>query len=232
MNRGRKLRAAGIVAATAGLLGGAGDILLFSTPGFSADLLAVRDIPLWRSLAGTLLAIAVIPFLSLGYWAFSRYLTGIRDLYRMIVMVGGIYGAGLGNAIHGTVGTLVRVVQIGEIGGQQASLMVAFAPLVVPLYAAFYVLMGAGSLWLAIVIWRGRSVFPRWFVLLLPLWSNVLVIPVARLMPAVGDILIPSIANLSHALLFAVMTALVWGREAESATRRSGQGLLATSQQG
>lgn len=119
MIRGKGLRAAGFVAAIAGLLGGAGDILLFSTPGFSADLFAVETLPLWRSLSGTLLAIAVIPFLSLGYWAFSRYLTGIRELYRTVVVVGGIYGVGLGNAIHGTVGTLVRVLQIGELAGQK-----------------------------------------------------------------------------------------------------------------
>lgn len=229
MIRGERLRAAGIVAATAGLLGGAGDILLFSTPGFSADLFVVESLPLWRSLAGTLLAISVIPFLSLGYWAFSRYLTGIRELYGTIVMVGGIYGVGLGNAIHGTVGTLVRVIQVGELAGQEDFLLAAFAPLVVPLYAAFYVLMGAGTLWLAVVIWRGQSEYPRWFILLLPLWSNVLVLPVARLVPAAGDILIPSIANLSHALLFAVMTALMWGREATSATRSSAPGLPTTT---
>lgn len=220
MIRGEGLRAAGIVAATAALLGGAGDILLFSTPGFSVDLFAVETLPLWRSLSGTLLAIAVIPFLSLGYWALSRYLTGIRELYRTVVVVGGIYGVGLGNAIHGTVGTLVRVLQIGELAGQEDLLVEAFAPLVVTLYVAFYLLMGAGTLWLAVVVWRGQSEYPRWFILLLPLWSNILVLPVARLLPAAGDILIPSIANLSHALLFAVMTALMWGREDELAIPR------------
>jgi hypothetical protein len=84
---------------------------------------------------------------------------------------------------------------------------------VVSLYAAFYLLMIGGSLLLAVVIWKGRTAFPRWFVLLLPAWSNILVLPLAQVIPALGDLLVPSIANLSHALLFGVMTALFWGRE-------------------
>lgn len=210
MTQTGKLRTAGLVASIAGLLGGAGDILLFSTPGFASDLFAVRHLPDWRILAGTLLAIAVIPFLSLGYWAFSRYLTGVSELFATLVVVGGVYGAGLGSAIHGIVGTLVLTVQRGGITAQDASFIAAYGRVVVPVYAFFYLLMTLGTVVLAIVIWQGRSAFPRWFVLLLPLWSNVLVLPLARLAPSLGDLLLPSVANLSHALMFGVMTALFW----------------------
>ncbi len=210
MSDAMKLRTAGLVATIAALLGGTGDILLFSTPGFAADLFAVRHLPDWRIAAGTLLALSVIPLLSLGYWAFSRYLTGVSELFATLVFVGGIYGAGLGNAIHGTVGILVQAVQRGGVTAQAASFIATYGRIVVPLYAAFYLLMAAGTIILTVVIWQGRTAFPRWFILLLPLWSNVLVIPFGQWVPPLGDILVPSIANLSHAVMFGVMTARFW----------------------
>jgi hypothetical protein len=187
--------------------------LLFYTPGFAADIFQVRELPAWRILTGTLLAIAVIPLLPLGYWAFSKYLGLAGKRLARAVFIGGIYGAGIGNAIHGMVGTLTRVVQSQGLTAQDTLFIQTYAPFVVSLYAAFYLLMIGGSLLLAVVIWKGRTAFPRWFVLLLPAWSNILVLPLAQVIPALGDLLVPSIANLSHALLFGVMTALFWGRE-------------------
>lgn len=220
MERDTMLRRAGIVATIAGLLAGTGDILLFSTPGFATDLFTVHGLPDWRIVSGTLLAIGVIPFLALGYWAFSRYLQRTSELLATAVFVGGLYGAGLGNAIHGVVGTLVQVVQRDAITMQNGAFVATYARFVVPLYALFYLLLAVGSLALAVVIWRGTTPLPRWFILLLPLWSNVLVLPLANVAPALGDVLVPSIANLSHAAMFGVMTALFWGRE-EQAARRS-----------
>jgi hypothetical protein len=217
MSHGAKLRIAGLLAAAAGLLGGLGDILLFSTPGFSGDMFAVRDLPDWRILTGTLLAILVIPFLSLGYWAFSRFLTGVSELFADVVFLGGIYGVGLGSAIHGTVGILVQLVQRGGITAEDASFLATYSRFVIPLYVIFYMLMAAGSAVLAIILWQRKSAFGRWFIILLPLWSNVLVLPAGWLIPQLGDWLLPSVANLSHALLFGVMAAIFWGREAEAA---------------
>lgn len=210
MNKQEKLRAAGLVAAVAGLVGGAADILLLSTPGFASDSFAVRQLPDWRITAGTLLAIAVIPFLSLGYWALSRYLTGASDWLRTAVFLGGIYGAGLGNAIHGTVGTLVQAVQGMGVTAQDSTFIGTYARLVIPQYALFYLLLTIGTLVLGVIIWQEKSVLPRWFVVLLPLWSNALVLPLGQLVPALGELLYPSIANLSHAVMFGVMTAVAW----------------------
>jgi hypothetical protein len=213
MTNPRTLRAAGIAATLAGLAGGTGDLLLFYTPGFAADLFAVRVLPTWRIVAGTLLAISVIPLLALGYWMLSRYLRGAGQRFADAIFVLGIYGAGIGNAIHGVVGVLVQVVQRNGVTAGDAAFTATYAPYVVPLYVLFYVIMAVGSIALAIVIWRGKTAYPRWMIALLPLWSNVLVVPLAAILPALGDVLTPSIANLSHALLFGVVTALFWGRE-------------------
>lgn len=216
MIKGRQLRTAGIAATIAALLGGTGDILLFSAPGFAADLFAVRALPTWRIVTGTLLAIGVIPVMALGYWMFSRYLRRASQTLADAVFVGGIYGVGIGNAIHGTVGTLTQVVQRNGITGTEPGFVATYARLVVPLYVLFYVLMAVGTLVLAVVIWRGKTAYPRWAIALLPLWSNVLVLPLAQVVPPLGDVLVPSIANLSHAVLFGVVTALFWGREEEA----------------
>ena len=215
MTETAQLRTAGIAATIAGLLGGIGDLLLFYTPGFAADLFAVHTLPDWRILIGTLLAISVIPLLPLGYWALSRQLRGISENFANAIFIGGVYGAGIGNAIHGMMGILVQVVQHNSITTQSADFIALYARFVVPLYALFYLLMLVGTIILTIVIWRGKTPFPRWFILLLPLWSNVLVVLLGRLSPGLADLLVPSIANLSHALMFGVMTALFWGQETE-----------------
>ncbi|MFP3853742.1 MAG: DUF6796 family protein [Anaerolineales bacterium] len=214
----RKLRLASLVAALAGLFGAVGDLLLLYTPGFSADLFVVRHLPPLRITAGTLLAIAVIPFMVLGYWALSRCLTGVSRGFSNAIFIGGIYGVGLGAAIHGTVGTLVQIIQRNSVTIQDTAFISAYAPIVVPLYALFYLLMTVGTLVLAVVIWRGKSRFPRWFILLLPLWSNVLILPLGQLAPSLGDLLYPSIANLSHALMFGVMTWHFWGAQHSNAS--------------
>jgi len=202
----RKLRLAGMVAAVAGLLGAVGDLLLIYTPGFAANLFLVRQLPTWRITAGTLLAIAVIPFMALGYWALSKYLTGVSKSISNVVFLGGVYGVALGTAIHGTVGTLVRVVQRNSITFEDVGFINNYAPIVLPLYGLFYLLMTVGTIFLAVVIWQRKSRFPRWFVLLLPLWSNVLILPIGQWISLIGDLFYPSIANLSHAIMFGTMT--------------------------
>jgi hypothetical protein len=217
MTNVRTLRAAGIAATAAGLAGGMGDLLLFYVPGFAADPFLVRALPTWRIAAGTLLAISVIPLLALGYWMFSRYLRGAGQRFADAIFVGGIYGAGIGNAIHGVMGVLVQVVQREGVTAGDAAFTATYAPYVVPLYVLFYALLAVGCVALTVVIWRGKTAYPRWVIALLPLWSNVLVLPLATILPGVGDALTPSIANLSHALLFGAVTALFWGREEEAA---------------
>ncbi len=217
MSDSRRLRVAGIIATAAGLLGGTGDLLLFYTPGFADDLFAVRALPEWRIVAGTLLAISVIPLLALGYWTFSRYLLPAGRGLADGVFVGGMYGAGIGNAIHGAVGALVLVVQRNGVTGESTEFIQAYAPIVVALYGLFYLLMTVGTLVLAVMIWQQRTAYPRWFAALLPLWPNIVVLGIAEVIPPLGDALVPSIANLSHALLFGVMTALFWEREGEAA---------------
>lgn len=212
----QRLRIAGIVATVAAILAGTGDLLLFYVPGFADDLFAVRALPDWRIVAGTLLAISAIPILAVGYWAFSRYLLPAGRKLADATFVGGMYGAGIGNAIHGAVGVLVLVVQRNAITAQDADFVQAYARIVVPLYALFYLLMTVGTLVLAVVIWRRRTAYPRWFAALLPLWPNLIVLGIAEVIPSLGDALVPSIANLSHALLFGVMTALFWGKEDEA----------------
>lgn len=198
---------ASLVASGAGILGGTADLLLFYTPGFSRDLFLVRQLPNWRIQAGTLLAIVVIPCMTLGYWALSRHLTNIRKSLADGIFLGGVFGVGLGTAIHGTVGTLVQVVQSNNITIQDVDFIRTYAPIVVPLYALFYLLMAVGTLLLAWIIWQGKSRLPRWFILLLPLWSNVLILPMGWLIPTLGDYLYPSIANFSHAVMF---SGLAW----------------------
>ena len=50
-------------------------------------------------------------------------------------------------------------------------------------------------------------------ILLLPVFSNLLVIPLGQWIPPLGDIFVPCIANLSHAVLFGVITITFWGKE-------------------
>lgn len=213
MSDHRTLQLASMVAALAGLLGATGDLLLFYAPGFALDPFVVRQLASWRIVTGTLLAIGVIPFMALGYWALSKYLTGVSRLVSTGVFLGGLYGVGLGSAIHGTVGTLAQVIQWSSLTIEDIGFISTFAPIVLPLYSVFYLLMAVGTLFLAWVIWQGKSRLPRWFILLLPLWPNVFVLPLGWLIPPLGDVLFPSIANLSHAFMFGVLTWWSWQRQ-------------------
>ena len=208
MNKKRLLGTA-LAGAAAGLLGAVGDTLLFYVPGFFNDYFLVRYLPSWRIISGTLLTISVIPFFALGYWALSRYFLQVSSRLADLVFVGGIFGAGVGSAIHAVMGLLVRLIQQEGLQEMDAAFLSAYAPFVVPLYALMGLFLGIGCIYLAPLIWKQKTTLPKGFWLVLPLWLHVLAPLLGLLLPALGDFFLPTISNLSHLLLFGCLSVLI-----------------------
>ena len=205
----KRLLGTALAGAAAGLLGAVGDTLLFYIPGFFNDFFLVRFLPSWRIISGTLLTISVIPFFALGYWALSRYFLQVSSRLADLVFLGGIFGAGLGSAIHAVMGLLVRLIQQEGLQEMNAAFLSAYAPFVIPLYAFMVLILGVGCVYLIFPIRQKKTNLPGWFWLVLPLWLHILAPLLGLLLPALGDFFLPTISNLSHLLLFGCLSVLI-----------------------
>ncbi len=68
------------------------------------------------------------------------------------------------------------------------------------------------SLWLMVLIFMGRTHYPRWFGIMNPLFLSIAYMLLVPLIPKYGTILYPASA-LSDAIFFAFSTALLWNIE-------------------
>jgi len=213
MKSEKLLRTAGIVSTIAAALGAAADLILFYTPGFNqSPILSVLNISPSRITAGTLLGVLAIPFLAFGYWMIYERLKAIGEKQARPILYIGVYGAALGSAIHAFVGTAARVfVALQATSDSIIELANALAPMVVSIYVIFYVLMLAGSIWFIVLVLRS-DIFPRWIIALSPLVVNAVAMLIGLLIPTLGDLITPSIANLSHVLFFGAATLVFWDR--------------------
>jgi len=212
MNNERLLRSAGIMSTVAAAIGAAADLILFYVPGFSADPIgSLLTIPPSRIITGTLLGVFFIPLLALGYWMLYERLKSTGEKQARPILFLGVYGAALGAAIHAFVGTASHLfIKVQNSIDVTLDLAYALAPMVVTVYVFFYLLMVAGSIWFIVLVLRS-DIYPRWIIALSPLVVNSVATLLGFAIPPLGDVLLPSIANFSHVLLFGAATFIFWG---------------------
>lgn len=234
---GRVLRGAGLIATAAGLLGGLADLLLLYTPGFGQDVLTmtlpgrvdalatVASIPPGRSVAGLLLGVFVIPALGLGYWMLYERFRPLGHGKALPLLFVGLFGPALGNAIHESVALVARVlIETQPAPAAALDTALPYAPYVIPLYVVFYAGLLAVSGYVAYLVYQPGSPLPRWLIWLTPISPNIIVNLLAVVSPLIADVGIPSIANLSHALFFGVVTLACWGMDGATGNTPVGGG--------
>lgn len=80
-------------------------------------------------------------------------------------------------------------------------------------------LEGLLSIWIAVPILRGRTHFPRWLALLIPIFPMLAAMMIDVWCPGFLPTVEPYVASGSMVLAFAAATAVLWRRFAPAATR-------------
>jgi hypothetical protein len=75
------------------------------------------------------------------------------------------------------------------------------------------------SLWIAIPILRGRTLFPRWLALLIPIFPMLALLLIGVWIPGFFEAVEPFVGSGSMVFAFAAATAVLWRRFAPAATR-------------
>lgn len=208
------LKQAGVIATTAALIGVVADLLLFFAPGFSSNpLRTLVYINTGRALTGTYLGVFIIPLLAAGYWMLAERVKPAGRIYSKLLLLIGIYGVILGTSIHAFVGIVLQAVLTSGLGPDAVpDYAMRFAPLIVPAYAVFYLMMVVGSIIFVLAV-RKVDVLPNWLVWLSPIVPNILFPIIGWFLPVLGDFLYPATANLSHVLLFGAVTLIFWNAD-------------------
>ncbi|GCD35849.1 hypothetical protein OEIGOIKO_03596 [Streptomyces chrestomyceticus JCM 4735] len=82
-------------------------------------------------------------------------------------------------------------------------------------YAVLLILWAVGSVWLAVLVLRGGTAFPRWMCVANPLVCTLIGTLVTKLWPgAVGTALQGAALSVANLLLFSLTTAVFWRRKA------------------
>ncbi|MEJ2216177.1 MAG: hypothetical protein P8099_06135 [Gemmatimonadota bacterium] len=215
----RFIRIAGIVAALLAVANGIGDIFYQAVPDGAYD--ASGEF-MWRISEphlrfGAYIGLFAIALIWVGYWHVYH---GIRKAGHWLALppiiiamctvgigcafhFGLLYPALLGHQIIASSGDAAQVLRPLYASMDHATVTVAIV---------YQVGVAVFSLWLMVLIFMGRTHYPRWFGIMNPMFLTIAWYLVVPLIPRYGTYLDPA-AALSDALFFAVSTKLLWNVE-------------------
>lgn len=180
------------------LLGGAGALLMFigdmllyyknvGYAYFSENIMAVMGtMPEWRLALGGFLGPMAGCLYFFGYYMISRVVGMAYPRLGTVMLVGFLFCSMLGGAYH----THLTYLGISSrAAGDNAEFMTSLEGILTPYFTTNMVFQLILSLALGIVVLRGKTAFPRWFVLFTPivtLWFVYL----APFLPQPADVVV------------------------------------------
>lgn len=212
----RYIRIAGIVAAIAAATNGIGDIFYQAVPNGVYD----KNMEfMWRVSEpnlyfGAYIGVFAIALLWLGYWHVYQGIRKAGPWLSLPPFLIGMFTVGIGCTIHFAIiypalvghriiagsGDLVHVLEQLHTSMVHASNI---------LWTVYLSGVAVFSLWLMVLVFIGKTHYPRWFGILNPLFLTIAYTLLVPHIPKYGAYLVPA-AALSDAVFFALSTWLLW----------------------
>lgn len=224
------LRLTGCAGIAGVLLMFAGDMLLYgglySGPEFlETSRRIMGEIPRARLMAGGMIGPIAAVFCALGFWHLylamksgGRIAAAITlGAFASMYVVGGTYHAGF---VH--TGLIVRAQSAaGGINPEVIETLLRDSNAYLRLLFAITIVLGiVATIPFLYTVLRGKTLYPKWVVLVTPTLL-ILAHPLAARIPApAGSIVYGGLINLSFLLFFSVSTAMLWHRGRPRADRQ------------
>jgi hypothetical protein len=210
------VRVAGLIGLLAALINAVADVVFqgVADGSYSGDMQFMWEVPDARLRLGALVGALVIPFAIVGFWHIYQ---GIRRAGRFVaaapVLIGG-YAAAVGSGAH------FALVHPALVGRAMAGAPPDAMPLLTELHASmvalntqlFWVVAGFAvfSLWWMVLVFAGRTSYPRWAGVLNPLFLQIALGFILGMIPGIGSYLTPATSALSFAVFFVLSVRWLW----------------------
>jgi len=215
----RFIRIAGIIAAIAAAANGIGDIFYQAVPNgvYDNNMEYMWRVPENYQRFGAYIGLFAIALSWVGYWHVYQ---GIRKAGRGLSLppfLIGMFTIPIGCALH--FGLFYPALVGHQIIASSGDLLQVLEQLYTSMVHTNYILglvyqsgVIVFSLWLMVIVFMGRTHYPRWFGIMNPMFLTIAYVLLVPLIPKYGTYLSPA-AALTDALFFAVSTKLLWNIE-------------------
>jgi Family of unknown function (DUF6796) len=204
----------GLFATFGAFLVGIGEFMFQYSPrgGYEEqDYLFFLDVSRWRLTYGHFLGVLVAPVYLVGYWHVAQMLRPAGRWIAGSVFGLGIYAFAIGNVWLGGRINLALTVQARDTAPEVSKqilgdLLQDISAHNEPFINIVRVLILVVSLLMAWGIFKGRSLYPRWVVLVLPILLLAAIFASYVFVPTLGILLLPAAMNIAHVIFFATST--------------------------
>lgn len=204
----------GLLATVGALVVGIGEFMFQYSPrgGYEGhDYLYFLDVSSWRLTTGHFLGVLVAPVYMIGYWHVAQMLRPAGRVISAGVFGLGVYAFAIGNVWLGGRVNLALTVQMREMAPETSKQLLSELLQEIsvhnePFINIVRVLILLVSLLMAWGILSGRSNYPRWVIVFLPIILLVAIFVSYVAIPLLGGLLLPAAMNIAHVIFFAVST--------------------------
>ena len=212
----RYVRIAGLVAVIAAVANGIGDIFYqaVSDGGYNANMEFMWKVPESSQRIGAYIGLFAVALLLAGYWHVYQGMRKASPRLSLPPFLVAMYTVPIGCALHfglfypalvghkivASSGDVVQVLRVLHTSMVNANNIVG---------DVYHIGVAVFSLWLMVLVFMGRTHYPRWFGIMNPLFLTVAYTLLTPMIPRYGTYLWPA-AALSDAAFFAVSTKLLW----------------------
>lgn len=184
-----------LIGMAAALISSVADVLLLYNPAggfFDPVPHFYEGIPAGRFIWGHYLGIFFIPLELMGFLLIYKGLKPAGNWKAKGIYILAMYATFPGVAYHATCAFMGRIMQ----GGHEAEYHDAFRALADPLAVAFILGFLCLSIVFAVIVARGKSLFPKWMAFFTPVSFYLVFVALWFIAPPVGRLLVPAGFNL------------------------------------
>jgi hypothetical protein len=206
-----------------GLIGaigvGLGEFLLHYSPngiGYDSDSFEFfRYIPLDRITLGHFIAVSFVPFYIAGYYhlylVFKPNNPNIAKAIFALGIISFIIG-GMWIASRAQLGYLVHKIHDNPENLVLKSLLNDYHTHAEILVKSLRLWIAAISIFFVIPVFKRKTLYPRWMVLLNPLFLLIFILIIYKILPTVGYVIGPIAMNVVHFVLFLTSLIVIWSK--------------------
>ena len=185
---------------------GIGEFLLhFNTDGYASEIEMVRNVPLDRAGKGHFMVVFGAPLYFAGYYAIYRMVESANRKLAQAFFIAGVFSFAVGGVwvasryfiavvLQQSAGTEDYAVYLSNYDEYYQSLVWALRILV----------LAVSAFWIALIV-SGKTIFPKWMVIVSPVLLLAMVFGLYAGLPAVGTYLVPTAMNVAHLIFFSVV---------------------------
>lgn len=188
------------------LITGIGEFLLhFNTNGYESEIEMVRNVPLDRAGKGHFMVVFGAPLYFAGYYAIYRMVEAANRKLAQAFFIAGVFSFAVGGVwvasrffiavvLQQSAGTDNYAVYLSNYEAYYQSLVWALRVLV----------LAVSAFWIALIL-SGKTIFPKWMVIVSPVLLLAMVFGLYAGLPAIGTYLVPTAMNVAHLIFFSVV---------------------------